>query len=977
MTEYYGEGSVAVSPTSVPAGTQMHPNNADPYKKLVFTYTVGAHGLPANKGAGIRIFGWTRSSNPVRQQTLCSLSNATKVTLSATVESPPGTPYTTGFTCDGGDNGKMINVLLTTQALNAGDLIKVEVTSASNASSEEGFFFSASATNLWVKGALKWNVYSRTADPAHGGWLWPNVPLSDRQQTGACPNSGTSTTILFDANASSSNDFYNGWVVWLTGGKGIGQKQVVSDYNGSTREATVSAWDTGQIPDATTTYDLKGWAETKIIANAPTKIRTSISALHQGSDVVWSDTDNKTEEFDVLVSVLDNWGNIDEDYAGTITLTAKKSDNSACSSEGISTLVFDGSEGGYKEVTRVWLTEQPSDGFAWIEATASGLSQVEARPILVWATAPPYHEVFGDPHNHTRTDHSNFYGEPQGGLEYQRCACQNDWRSLGDHSLGGSAQELLPYWDAEYVTEQAKHPGLSSQEASCQEGDQPYDDGTYMHELFYEGRSGDFVLGSLIAGGTSAARAIIAWAEDNRDSNGDRLTRGQLLLIDLTGHFRTGETITEQRTGGAHAKVTTIAWDVQYFNPPFAVGNTVTGATSGATGTVRWIGSAGKRMRLDSVSGVFISAEDLRVGGTAKAVYMQGDANNSGGAEGDYYKHVCILQGNDRAVNMNPNDGRSDQDVAADINHRLCRDIVLSKGRNGLGSKHLHSRIWANFAEGGRIWVDNSFYPLLEVMSDVTQFMGPQFAVHNDGRPDTGDDWGLFRYGCYWAWRYGFRVGFTGGSDNHNNHPGSLWWHGHMGDVHAQRVGDTDVAGLPDWPDEAGITGVLLPWDATAYSDGDMMDAMRARRTVAMSGHKSKLACKLTLDGVDYPPGSIIRSSGTKALAFNIQLMSALPELNISSVKVVRYQLKPSVNIGYAATDILSATPAAKAYVNTTLTDSITLGTGDNTLWVYYVWFQLNRWPDQNYVPGGTYAQLMDFPQHWGISSPWYLEYVA
>jgi len=964
MTEYYGEGSVAVSPEEVPVGEQMHPNNPTPsYRKLVWTFTVGAHGLPSGKNAGIRISGYTRSATTNRQHPLFPYFNHAKVTITCTVESPPGTPYTTGFTCDPDDQGKHINVILTTRALNPGDLIKVEVSSASNASSDEGFFVAGIATNLWVKGALKWEVKSRTADGTYGGWNWPVLPLCVQQQTGACPGAGTQATIRFDANASSIDGFYNGWVAWLTGGQGIGQKRVVSAYNGGSREATVPAWDTGQVPDATTIYDLKGYSETRLVARDPAKIRTSVRGPRQGSDVVWLSEGGKTEVFDVLVSVLDNWGNIDEDFAGTITLAAKKSDGAACGSVGIGQVVFDGTEGGYKEITRVWLTEQPADGFAWIAATATGLSQVEARPILLWSVAPPWHEVFGDYHCHTRTDHANAYGEPQGALLYQQRVCLHDFQSIGDHSLGGSSGELLPYWDAEYVTEQARHPGLSSQEASCQEGDVPYDDGTYMHELNYEGRSGDFVPGSLLVGGTSGARAIVAWAEDNRDSGGNRLTRGQLLLIDLTGHFRTGEVVTEQRTGGAHATVTTLAWGTQYVNPPFAVGDTVTGASSGATGTVRWLGPS-KQLRLENVTGIFSASESLSVGGQYRAAYQQGDSNGCG--DGQQYKHACILQANDWAVNMNPNDGRSDGDVAADINHRLCRDIALAKGRSAVGIKHLHNRIWANWAEGGRIWVDNAFYPLVEAMSDISQFMGPPFAVTNDGSPDAGDDWGLFRYGCYWAWRYGFRVGFAGGSDNHNGHAGSLWWRGHGLDPHALRVGEPgDTLGLPDFLDEAGITGVLLPWDATAYSRGDMIEAMRARRTVAMSGHKSKLACKLTLGGIDYPPGAIITGSGTKNLSFTVRLMSALPELAIDTVRVVRYQLKPSALRGYEATDILSASPAAKAYVNASLTDSVTLGSGDNTLFVYYVWFRLAKWDSG------------DIPQHWGVASPWYLEYSA
>jgi hypothetical protein len=77
-------------------------------------------------------------------------------------------------------------------------------------------------------------------------------PLSPIR-TGTCQAGSTSTTIKFDAGASSTNDFYNNDLVYTTGGTGAGQARKILDYVGSTTvTATVRAWTT--TPDNTTTF---------------------------------------------------------------------------------------------------------------------------------------------------------------------------------------------------------------------------------------------------------------------------------------------------------------------------------------------------------------------------------------------------------------------------------------------------------------------------------------------------------------------------------------------------------------------------------------------------------------------------------------------------------------------------------------------------------------------------------------------------
>jgi len=66
---------------------------------------------------------------------------------------------------------------------------------------------------------------------------------------------GAVGSITLDAGASAADDFYNDLIVLLTGGTGVGQARLISDYVGATKVASVVPdWVTA--PDATTTFAL-------------------------------------------------------------------------------------------------------------------------------------------------------------------------------------------------------------------------------------------------------------------------------------------------------------------------------------------------------------------------------------------------------------------------------------------------------------------------------------------------------------------------------------------------------------------------------------------------------------------------------------------------------------------------------------------------------------------------------------------------
>lgn len=137
--------------------------------------------------------------------------------------------------------------------------------------------------------------------------------------------------------------------------------------------------------------------------------------------------------------------------------------------------------------------------------------------------------------------------------------------------------------------------------------------------LLYDARSAAFNLGATVTGGTSGATAKIRRIIDNTST-------GALQLGDITGGpFQDNETITDDggTPGSATSNGTVGNWLQLYDNESgtFAVGETVTGGTSGAEGVVTGLqddGSSGILV-LAGTGAVFEDNEGLTGDGTGAA----------------------------------------------------------------------------------------------------------------------------------------------------------------------------------------------------------------------------------------------------------------------------------------------------------------------------------------------------------------------
>ncbi|TMV52307.1 hypothetical protein FE783_05035 [Paenibacillus mesophilus] len=80
--------------------------------------------------------------------------------------------------------------------------------------------------------------------------------------------SASGATIVLAAEASAANDEYNGMLITVTGGTGIGQRRKIVSYNGASKTATCSAnWSIA--PDATSEYEIRYGSANAILITTP------------------------------------------------------------------------------------------------------------------------------------------------------------------------------------------------------------------------------------------------------------------------------------------------------------------------------------------------------------------------------------------------------------------------------------------------------------------------------------------------------------------------------------------------------------------------------------------------------------------------------------------------------------------------------------------------------------------------------------
>lgn len=128
-------------------------------------------------------------------------------------------------------------------------------------------------------------------------------------QTGTAQG-GSTTTLQLDTEAYEQDDWYNGLVVEITSGNASGQLREITDYDGTTKTATVSAWDGAVSVSSGDTYEIleqdyyedcyirinTGTGEGQIRQIDTYNPATQIAAIKSN----WDTVPDATSEYDIL-----------------------------------------------------------------------------------------------------------------------------------------------------------------------------------------------------------------------------------------------------------------------------------------------------------------------------------------------------------------------------------------------------------------------------------------------------------------------------------------------------------------------------------------------------------------------------------------------------------------------------------------------------------------------------------------------------
>ncbi len=120
-----------------------------------------------------------------------------------------------------------------------------------------------SVTGYYYEDGLLHKIHGAVASSAElvldarGRLMW-SVTLVGHMMSYGTAQSATTTTIVISANASGTDDVYNGQSIEIISGTGAGPSLVaITDYTGSTNTVTVASWPVA-TPDNTSVYVIHG-----------------------------------------------------------------------------------------------------------------------------------------------------------------------------------------------------------------------------------------------------------------------------------------------------------------------------------------------------------------------------------------------------------------------------------------------------------------------------------------------------------------------------------------------------------------------------------------------------------------------------------------------------------------------------------------------------------------------------------------------
>ena len=122
---------------------------------------------------------------------------------------------------------------------------------------------------------------------------------------------GAAGTVTLNSGAVATDDYYNGFIILITGGTGVGQARLITDYVGSTKVATISPnWATN--PDATSTFILFPMGALGLATTALSNIKAMFDGTGYAGGTIPLDTNVKQVSGDATAA-----DNLEAEYDGT------------------------------------------------------------------------------------------------------------------------------------------------------------------------------------------------------------------------------------------------------------------------------------------------------------------------------------------------------------------------------------------------------------------------------------------------------------------------------------------------------------------------------------------------------------------------------------------------------------------------------------------------------------------------------------
>lgn len=118
----------------------------------------------------------------------------------------------------------------------------------------------ASVTLYLYLDGMRWKIHGAvgtcTLRMEAGQKIMADFELTGHGMCTGTAQSATATTLVIASTSSSTDDVYNTQTINIVSGTGAGQSRTISDYTGSTKTCTVTAW--SPTPDNTSVYEIVG-----------------------------------------------------------------------------------------------------------------------------------------------------------------------------------------------------------------------------------------------------------------------------------------------------------------------------------------------------------------------------------------------------------------------------------------------------------------------------------------------------------------------------------------------------------------------------------------------------------------------------------------------------------------------------------------------------------------------------------------------